>query len=68
MRLVCPQNVSHQKFSREASDAQGKRLNIEVVDEYGRMVGDPLDLYTGDVYYRFECLECGLPAKEVNDH
>ncbi|MEJ2070737.1 MAG: hypothetical protein P8X65_01785 [Syntrophobacterales bacterium] len=67
MRLVCFQNVSHKKFSREAYDAQGNRLNIEIVDEYGRLVGDPLDLYTGDVYYRFACLECGSPAKELND-
>ena len=67
MRLVCPQNVSHKKFLRESYDAQGIKVNVEVVDEYGRVMIDQLDLYTGDVYYRFECLECGSPASEVNN-
>jgi hypothetical protein len=67
MRLVCPQNVNHKTFLRESYDAQGNKLNVEVVDEYGRFVGDPLDLYTGDVQYRFACLDCGSPAREVND-
>jgi uncharacterized tellurite resistance protein B-like protein len=66
MRLVCHQNVSHKKFFRESYDAQGNKVNVEVVDEYGRFVGD-LDLYTGDFQYRFKCLECGSPALEVND-
>ena len=42
-------------------------MNREVVDEYGRLEGDQLDLYTGDVHYRFKCLECGAAAAEVND-
>jgi hypothetical protein len=67
MRLVCPQNGNHTKFSRESYDTQGNKVNVEVVDEYGRFVGDQLDLYTGDVQYRFKCLECGSPALEVND-
>jgi hypothetical protein len=67
MRLVCHQNVSHKRFSRESYGTQGNKVNVEVVDEYGRFVGDQLDLYTGDVQYRFICLECGSPALEVND-
>ena len=66
MRLVCPQNDSHIKFLRESYDTQGNKVNVEVVDEVGRFVGDVLDLYTGDVQYRFFCLECGEPAQEVN--
>lgn len=66
MRLVCPQNDSHAKFLRESYDAQGNKVNVEVVDDYGRLVGDALDLYTGDVRYSFFCLECGQPALEVN--
>ncbi len=67
MRLVCHQNGSHKKFFRESYDAQGNKVNVEVVDEYGRFLGDQLDLYTGDVQYRFKCLECGSPALEVDD-
>jgi len=67
MRLVCPQNVSHTKFFRESYDDQGNKVNTELVDEYGRLVGDTLDLYTGDVQYRFGCLDCGAQALEVND-
>jgi hypothetical protein len=67
MRLVCHQNVSHKRFLRESYDAHGNKVNVEVVDEYGRLLVDQLDLYTGDVHYRFECLECGSPASEVND-
>lgn len=67
MKLVCQQNSSHKKFLRESFDVQGNKVNAEVVDEYGRFVGDQLDLYTGDVQYRFECLECGWPAFEMND-
>lgn len=66
MPLVCPQNTSHKSFLRESYDARGTRVNTEIVDEHGRLAGDQLDLYTGDVRYRFSCLECGLPASEVN--
>lgn len=67
MRLVCRRQVSHKMFLRKSYDARGNKVNAEVVDEYGRFVGDQLDLYTGDVQYDFECLECGAPALEVND-
>jgi hypothetical protein len=66
MRLVCSQNVNHTQFLRESRDARGNIVNTEIVDEYGRLVGDRLDLYTGDVHYLFKCLECGSPASEVN--
>ncbi len=67
MPLVCPQDASHKSFLRESYDAQGTRVNTEIVDEYCRLAGDQLDLYTGDVHYRFSCLECGSPASEVNN-
>ncbi len=66
MGLVCRQDASHTQFLRESYDAQGNRVNTEIVDEHGRLVGDQLDLYTGDVHYRFKCLECGSPALEMN--
>jgi len=67
MRLICPRAADHKKFLRESYDARGNKVNREVVDDYGRLEGDQLDLYTGDVSYRFECLECGSAATEVND-
>ena len=66
MPLVCRQDASHTQFLRESYDARGNRVNTEIVDEYGRLVGDQLDLYTGDVHYQFKCLECGSPALETN--
>ena len=68
MRLACQQNVSHKKFLRESYDVQGNKVNVEIVDEYGRFVGEQLDLYTGDVTYRFACLECGSPVLEFENH
>jgi hypothetical protein len=65
MRLVCPQNRSHKRFLRESYDVQGNKVNVEVIDEYARLVGDPLDLYSGDIRYLFECIECGSPALEI---
>jgi hypothetical protein len=41
--------------------------NIRVMYEYGRLVGDQLDLYTEDGQYFFECLECGLSAFVSNN-
>jgi hypothetical protein len=64
MKLVCPTDKGHQRFLRESYDIQGNRVNVEVVDEYGRFMGDPLDLYTGDVTYRYFCLECNAPVGE----
>jgi len=66
MRLICPRNDIHTRFLRASYDAKGNKVNVEVVDEVGRLVGDALDLYTGDVRYKFFCLECGEPAREVN--
>ena len=64
MKLRCPQNRDHRQFLRESYDANGHRVNIEVVDEYGRLIGDQLDLYTGDVTYKYLCLACRVVAKE----
>jgi len=64
MKLKCPQNNNHKQFIRESYDTEGNRVNIEVVDEYGRFMGDPLDLYTGDVRYEYFCLQCKASVKE----
>ena len=64
MKLECPQNNNHKQFIRESYDTGGNRVNIEVVDEYGRFIGDQLDLYTGDVRYEYFCLECKASVKE----
>ena len=64
MRLKCPRNSSHKEFRRESYDNKDVRVNVEIVDEYGRFFGDPLDLYTGDVRYRYWCAKCGAEALE----
>ena len=64
MKLRCPRNINHKQFIRESYDTGGNRVNIEVVDEYGRFIDDQLDLYTGDVRYEYTCLECKAPDKE----
>ncbi|MFP3869707.1 MAG: hypothetical protein ACLFVT_02345 [Syntrophobacteria bacterium] len=66
MKLLCPQNSDHKKFLRESYDHSGNRVNVELVDEYGRFIGDRLDLYTGDVVYRYTCADCNEPAREIN--
>jgi hypothetical protein len=65
MKLVCPQNQDHKTFVRESYDSKGHRVNLEIVDEYGRFVGDQLDLYTGDVTYTYVCYHCGAVATEA---
>ena len=65
MKLNCPHDRTHKEFHRESYDNQGNRVNIEVVDEYGRLIGDPLDLYTGEVTYKYFCAECEATASEV---
>ena len=52
MKLTCPQDDTHKEFRRESYDSKGNRVNVEITDEYGRLIGDPLDLYTGDVWYQ----------------
>jgi hypothetical protein len=64
MKLRCPRNINHKQFIRESYDIRGNRVNIEVVDEYGRFIDDQLDLYTGDVRYEYICLECKASVKE----
>ena len=64
MKLKCPKNINHKQFIRKSYDTRGNRVNIEVVDEYGRFIGNQLDLYTGDVRYEYICLECKAPIKE----
>ena len=66
MKLVCPKNDNHKKFLRESYDRKGNKVNVEIVDEYGRFIGDQLDLYTGDVRYKYFCLECKATAREEN--
>ena len=64
MKLRCPQNRDHKQFLRESYDANGRLVNREIVDEYGRLNGDQLDLYTGDVKYKYSCIACKAIAKE----
>ncbi|MBW1982985.1 MAG: hypothetical protein JRJ12_17435 [Deltaproteobacteria bacterium] len=65
MKLRCPEHITHRRFIRESYDSAGKKVNVEIVDEHGRLAGEPLDLYTGDVRYKFFCAECGAPAVEM---
>ncbi len=65
MKLSCPQNQEHRSFLRRSYDPQGREVNVEILDQFGRFFsGDQLDLYTGDVCYRFFCAVCGAPAIE----
>ena len=64
MKLKCPQNNNHKQFIIESYDTKGNRVNVEVVDEYGRLAGEQLDFYTGDVRYEHFCLQCKVPVKE----
>ena len=64
MKLICPQNTAHKEFRRESYDDRGNKVNVEIIDEYGRFIGDPLDLYTGDVRYQYFCVKCGATAIE----
>lgn len=66
MKLVCPNSSSHKVFIRQSHDYQGTKVNVELVDEYGRFLGDPLDLYTGNVTYDYICADCGAAAKEMD--
>ena len=68
MKLKCPKNINHKQFIRKSYDTRGNRVNIEVVDEYGRLIGDQLDFYTGDVRYEYTCLECNASVKEENSN
>lgn len=64
MKLTCPNSTSHKTFLRESYDKAGKKVNVELMDEYARFIGDPLDLYSGDFTYRFLCAECREEAHE----
>ena len=64
MKLICPQNSAHKEFRRESYDDRGNKVNVEIIDEYGRFIGDTLDLYTGDVRYQYFCVKCGATAIE----
>jgi hypothetical protein len=66
MKLTCPQDSTHKEFRRESYDGEGNRVNVEILDEYGRFTGDPLDLYTGDVSYQYFCSKCDVRAREEN--
>jgi hypothetical protein len=68
MKLTCPQDSTHKEFRRESYDSKGNRVNVEILDEYGRFIGNPLDLYTGDVRYQYFCAKCDLTAIEENGY
>ena len=65
MKLICPKNGEHKQFLRESYNDKGAQVNIELVDEYGRFLGDQLDLYTGNVRYTYICSDCGETAIEM---
>ena len=65
MKLICPKNGEHKQFLRESYNDKGAHVNIELVDEYGRFLGDQLDLYTGNVRYTYICSDCGETAIDM---
>jgi hypothetical protein len=66
VKLMCPKNDEHKLFLRESYDDKGAKVNVELVDEYGRFLGDHLDLYTGNVRYKYICSECEKTAIEMD--
>jgi hypothetical protein len=66
MKLICPRSGDHKLFLRESYDDKGTKVNVELVDEYGRFLSDQLDLYTGNVRYKYICADCQENAIEVD--
>jgi hypothetical protein len=66
VKLICPKSCEHKLFLRESYDDKGAKVNVELVDEYGRFLTDQLDLYTGNVRYRYICSDCEETAKEID--
>ena len=66
MKLICPRSGDHKLFLRESYDDKGTKVNVELVDEYGRFISDQLDLYTGNVRYKYICADCQENAMEVD--
>jgi hypothetical protein len=66
MKLICPRNADHKLFLRESYDDKGTKVNVELVDEYGRFLSDQLDLYTGNVGYKYICADCQEKAIEID--
>ena len=66
MKLLCPKNGGHKVFLRESYDDNGAKVNVELVDNYGRFLGDQLDLYTGNVKYTYICSDCQETAMEID--
>ena len=66
MKLICPKNDEHKLFLRESYDDKGVKVNVELVDNYGRFLGDQLDLYTGSVIYKYICSDCQETAMEID--
>jgi hypothetical protein len=66
VKLICPKNDEHKLFLRESYDDKGAKVNVELVDEYGRLLGEHLDLYTGNVRYKYICSECEETAIEMD--
>jgi hypothetical protein len=66
VKLICPKNGGHKLFLRESYDDKGAKINVELVDEYGRFLDDQLDLYTGNVIYKYICADCEETALEVD--
>ena len=58
MKLICPKNGEHKLSLRQSYDDTGAKVNVELVDGYGRFLGDQLDRYTGNVRYKYICSDC----------
>ena len=66
MKLICPKNVEHRIFLRESYNDKGAKVNVELVDDCGRFLSDQLDLYTGNVRYKYICSDCTETAMEID--
>jgi hypothetical protein len=66
VKLLCPKNDEHKIFLRESYDDKGAKVNVELVDNYGRFLHDQLDLYTGSVRYKYICSDCQETAMEID--
>jgi hypothetical protein len=66
VKLICPKNDEHKLFLRESYNDKGAKVNVELVDDYGRLLSDQLDLYTGNVRYKYMCSDCAETAMEID--
>jgi hypothetical protein len=66
MKLICPKNSEHKIFLRESYNDKGVKVNVELVDDSGKFLDNQLDLYTGNVRYKYICSDCAETAMEID--